>query len=70
MKKIDLHIHTSPTASDSDFEFNLDEFQRYVGEANLDAIAITNHNCFDKEQYTQITDTLSAMVFPRASRSI
>ena len=64
MKKIDLHIHTSPTVSDGDFKFSIDEFKRYVGEASLDAVAITNHNCFDSEQYAQIADSLDAKVFP------
>lgn len=50
MKQIDLHIHTSPTISDSVFEFSLDEFERHVRDASLDAVAVTNHNIFDKEQ--------------------
>lgn len=40
MKKIDLHIHTVPTVSDSDFTFSLEVFKRYVADANLDAVAV------------------------------
>ena len=50
MKKIDLHIHTRKTISDSDFTFSINRLQQYVNEMNIDAIAITNHNLFDKEQ--------------------
>ncbi len=64
MKKIDLHIHTSPTISDSAFEFSLEEFRRYVVEASLDAVAITNHNFFDREQFAQIAEALTIPVFP------
>lgn len=32
MKKVDLHIHTIPTMSDSAFTFSLDTFKRYVNE--------------------------------------
>lgn len=64
MKKIDLHIHTSPTISDSVFEFSLDEFSRYVRDASLDAVAVTNHNIFEKDQYLEIARTLDAIVFP------
>ena len=66
MKKIDLHIHTLQTISDSQFEFSLDSLTKYVIEAEIDAIAITNHNCFDIEQFEIIQEALknSATVFP------
>lgn len=64
MKKIDLHIHTIPTISDSDFTFSLEEFKRYVNEASLDAVAITNHDLFDRNQFTLIQQSLDAVVFP------
>ncbi len=65
MKKIDLHIHTRKTISDSDLTFSINRFQQYVNEMNIDAIAITNHNLFDKEQYSEICDALSGIkVFP------
>ena len=64
MKKIDFHIHTVPTVSDAQFVFDLDTLQRYVSEATLDAIAITNHNVFDDAQFATINDTLGVVVFP------
>ena len=64
MKKIDLHIHTVPTDWDSDFNFNLENLNKYVSEAKLDAIAITNHNMFDGDQFRAIDKTLGVVVFP------
>ncbi|TXS88912.1 phosphotransferase [Parahaliea aestuarii] len=64
MKKIDLHIHTVPTISDADFTFSLEAFHRYVEEASLDAVAITNHDVFDGEQFKLIQSSLNTMVFP------
>jgi hypothetical protein len=42
LKKIDLHIHTVSAISDRDFTLSLDIFKRYVTEAKLDAVAVTN----------------------------
>ncbi|MDQ3330969.1 MAG: phosphotransferase [Planctomycetota bacterium] len=64
MKKIDLHIHTVSTISDSPFEFSLDVFKRYVLEAKLDAVAVTNHDVFDAAQFRRISQNISAKVFP------
>lgn len=64
MKKIDLHIHTIKTVSDAAFEFSLDEFKRYVVEARLDAVAVTNHDVFRLEQFRNIEAALPAVVFP------
>lgn len=64
MKKIDLHIHTVPTISDASFTFSLDAFKRYVDEASLDAVAVTNHNVFDAEQFRQIQRSLDSVVLP------
>lgn len=65
MKKIDLHIHTQPTISDDyDFSFDLDVLRDYVKGVQLDAIAITNHNLFDLEQFKKISDALDILVFP------
>ncbi len=64
MKKIDLHIHTISTMSDSDFTFSLDVFKSYVNSANLDAVAVTNHDIFDLPQYEAINDALDITVFP------
>ena len=64
MKKIDLHIHTVPSVSDGEFVFCLDTFKRYVSEARLDAVAVTNHNIFDVAQFRTIKETLDIKVFP------
>lgn len=64
MKKIDLHIHTVSTISDRPFTFSLDAFKRYVTDAKLDAVAVTNHDVFDGSQFRQIQQAMTATVFP------
>lgn len=65
MKKIDLHIHTISTISDVNFNFDLDILETYVKTRSIDAIAITNHNLFDIEQFKKISTRLSFItVFP------
>jgi ABC-type phosphate transport system ATPase subunit len=64
LKKIDLHIHTIPTFRDADFIFSLAKLREYVISAELDAIAITNHDMFDMSQFNEITADLDCMVFP------
>jgi len=64
LKKIDLHIHTVATISDSDFNFSIDKLKEYVAGADLDAIAITNHNIFDGVQFRSIREAISIPVFP------
>lgn len=64
MKKIDLHMHTVPTISDAHFDFSLEKLKEYVNSAELDAIAITNHDVFDLAQFRQIDKALDCVVFP------
>jgi len=64
MKKLDFHIHTVPTISDSDFTFSMSKLSQYVEASRLDAIAITNHNVFDESQFRAISATLAIRVFP------
>lgn len=65
MKKFDLHIHTVSTVSDVSFTFSIDVLEQYVKARKIDAIAITNHNMFNLEQYRKIVSKLSgAIVFP------
>lgn len=64
LKKIDLHIHTVPTFSDVDFTFSLRKLKEYVLSANLDAIAITNHDIFELDQFSEIIQELDCVVFP------
>lgn len=64
LKKIDLHMHTVPTISDAHFDFSLEKLKEYVNSAELDAIAITNHDVFDLAQFRQIDKALDCVVFP------
>ena len=64
MKKIDFHIHTVPSISDKHFDFDIESLKEYVNLLEIDCVAITNHNLFDKNQYEQIADELDAKVFP------
>lgn len=64
LKKIDLHMHTVPTISDAHFDFSLAKLEDYVNSAELDAIAITNHDVFDLAQFRQIEKALDCVVFP------
>ena len=63
--RIDFHIHTiSVENKDISFDFSLAWLKKYVNEANLDAIAITNHNTFDAAQYQEIREVLDCEVYP------
>ncbi|MDC8000299.1 histidinol-phosphatase [Aequorivita todarodis] len=64
MKKIDLHIHTVQSISDRYFEFDIESLKEYVDLLEIDCIAITNHNLFDKTQFEQICQELNIKVFP------
>ena len=64
MKKIDLHIHTISSISDANFSFDLGQLKEYIQNAGIDAIAITNHNVFDVEQFRLISDSIGIPVFP------
>ena len=64
MKKIDLHIHTVSTFCDNNFDFSLEKLRGYVSSARINAIAITNHDFFDIEQFKEIASELDITVFP------
>lgn len=64
MKKIDLHIHTKTSSQDREFLFSEENLKRYVRDAGLDCIAITNHNLFDKKQFDKIRSILDILVLP------
>lgn len=66
MKKLDLHLHTICTVSDSDFDFSVEKLKEYVTELKIDGIAITNHNIFDVVQFRMIQEELEGIcvVFP------
>ncbi len=64
LKKIDLHIHTSPSNYERNFDFSLEKLKEYVNITQLDIIAITNHNHFNKEQFKLISSSLNCSVYP------
>lgn len=64
MKKIDLHIHTKSSRQDRDFVFSQEKLEQYVTDAELDCIAITNHNLFDLSQFKTIESSLDILVLP------
>jgi hypothetical protein len=64
LKKIDFHIHTVQSISDRNFTFDLESLKEYVNMLEIDSIAITNHNLFDKNQFEQICQELDIKVFP------
>lgn len=57
-------MHTVPTISDAHFIFSLEKLSEYVSSAELDAIAITNHDMFDLKQFNEISKKLGCVVFP------
>ncbi|NQZ86497.1 MAG: hypothetical protein HRT54_02825 [Colwellia sp.] len=56
MNKVDLHLHKIPTISAENFTFSLTQLSEYVGSAELDAIAIKNHDRFNLEQFHEIVE--------------
>ncbi|TCD45744.1 hypothetical protein D3X11_05860 [Streptococcus sp. X16XC17] len=64
-KKIDFHIHTVSSIKDSGVVFSLEWLKKYVEATELDAIAITNHDLFDKKNFEEITVALDEVkVYP------
>jgi len=64
MKKVDFHIHTQKSFVDSAFELDVAKLKEYTEKLGLDAIAITNHNLFDLQQFRTITHELDIIVLP------
>ena len=64
MKKIDLHMHSVATVSDSNFAFSIDTLKKYVECREIDCIAITNHNMFDLSQFQDICQQIPSTVLP------
>jgi hypothetical protein len=58
MKKLDLHVHTMVTKSDKYFDFSLESLKQYICNLRINGIAITNHNMFNYQQYSDIRDVL------------
>lgn len=72
MKRIDLHIHTMTSPLEDDFEFDSDAFKERIHGNQLDAIAITNHNFFDLQNYEDVKNAAgdSIVVFPGIEVSV
>lgn len=71
VKKIDFHIHTISTEKDYDFSYSAEWIKDYVNEAKLDAIAITNHDLFDEENFHRVEDDVPKVaVFPGMELSL
>lgn len=65
VKRIDFHIHTVPSIKDSHFNFSIEWLKAYVDKTKLDAIAITNHDLFDKNNFEEISEYLpNVKVYP------
>lgn len=62
VKRIDLHVHTIPSPLDREFEFGLDVLLERVKLNRLDAIALTNHNLFDMDNYREVQKALPSNV--------
>ena len=71
VKKIDFHIHTVSSHKDYDFSYSPEWLKKYVRAAELDAIAITNHDLFDESNFKQIQyDLPNTKVFPGIELSL
>lgn len=72
MIKIDFHIHTKTTKLDENkFAFDIAVLKKYVTNLAINAISITNHNTFDKNQYDLICQKLEpVVVFPGIELSL
>lgn len=71
MKRLDLHIHTLPSPIEADFEFSVDALADHVKGNQLDVIAITNHNFFDRQNFEVICKALpSTLVLPGIEVSV
>lgn len=68
---MDFHIHTISSGKDYDFTYSSEWMKEYVQKAELDAIAITNHDMFDLENYLQVKEDISNIkIFPGMELSL
>lgn len=60
--RIDFHIHTVPNLEkDNPFLFDKNWMKKYLIETGLDAVAITNHNLFDKKNYEEVRSSVQEL---------
>lgn len=68
MMKVDFHCHTKATKKGDGKKRNVtvEKFVSKVKQADIQAVAITNHNHFDKTQYLELAASLSddVMIWP------
>ena len=66
LKRIDLHIHTLASPLDDSFSFEPEVLEEHVKHNKLDAVAITNHNRFDLQNYREACNAVpdGVVVFP------
>jgi predicted metal-dependent phosphoesterase TrpH len=59
--KIDIHAHTKKTKSGDSDKRNIDvtKFKDIIKSTDVRILAITNHNHFDKNQYSQFQSEVS-----------
>lgn len=65
--RVDFHCHTKATKSgDGNRTVTPELFHSKLQQADVDAVAITNHNRFDKEQFDVLSDAVAGeiMVWP------
>ena len=72
LKRIDLHIHTLASPLDDSFSFEPRVLEEHVRHNKLDAIAITNHNRFDLQNFQEACKAVpdNVVVFPGVEVSI
>ncbi len=71
LKRIDLHIHTVSTEIEEAFDFSIEALAEHVSANSLDAIAVTNHNIFDKTNFVEVREGLpGTIVLPGVEVSV
>lgn len=71
VKKIDFHVHTISCDKDYEFSYSSRWIKKYVQEAKLNAIAITNHDLFDEENFNKVKqDIPNVKLFPGIELSL
>lgn len=71
VKKVDFHIHTISSEKDYKFSYSSKWMKEYVEKAGLDAIAITNHDLFDENNFRKVQmDLPDTQIFPGIELSL
>lgn len=71
MKRLDLHIHSLPSPIEAYFAFSIDALIDHVKGNQLDVIALTNHNFFDRQNFDEVRAALpDVLVLPGIEVSV